>query len=73
MTVIFVHALVNSLSSGKIISGFVLSNIGNFDLLKDYKSKYEFIGNYNLNVFNNETISNLHVNTMTLSPELNKD
>ena len=55
------------------IRGFVLSNIGNFDLLKEYKNKYEFIGNYNLNVFNNETINNLNVNTITISPELNKD
>ena len=55
------------------IKGFVLSNIGNFDLLKEYENNYEFIGNYNLNVFNNETINNLNVNTITLSPELNKD
>ena len=55
------------------IKGFVLSNIGNFDLLKEYKGKYEFIGNYNLNVFNNETINNLNINSVTISPELNKD
>lgn len=55
------------------IKGFVLSNIGNFDLLKEYASNYEFIGNYNLNVFNNETIRNLELHTITVSPELNKD
>lgn len=55
------------------IKGFVLSNIGNFELLKEYKNSYEFIGNYNLNVFNNATINNLDVNTITISPELNKD
>ena len=55
------------------IQGFVLSNIGNFDLLKEYENKYEFIANYNLNVFNNETINNLNVKTVTISPELNKD
>ena len=55
------------------IRGFVLSNIGNFELLKEYKDDYEFIGNYNLNVFNNATINNLDINTITISPELNKD
>lgn len=57
------------------IKGFVLSNIGNFDMLDKYKDKYEFIGNYTLNVFNNASINeykNLGLNTITLSPELNK-
>ena len=57
------------------IRGFVLSNIGNIELLKNYKSKYEFIYNYTLNVFNNLTITELadsSKNTVTLSPELNK-
>ena len=53
------------------IKGFVLSNIGNFELLKDYKD-YEFICNYTFNIFNNLTINELPVNTITLSPELNK-
>ena len=35
------------------IKGFVLSNISNFEILKDYKSKYDFIGNYTFNIFNN--------------------
>lgn len=55
------------------IKGFVISNIGNFDLLQEYKNKYEFIGNYTLNVFNNETINNLELHAITVSPELNKD
>ena len=55
------------------MKGFVLSNIGNFDLLQEYKNKYEFIGNYTLNVFNNETINNLELHAITVSPELNKD
>lgn len=53
------------------IKGFVLSNIGNFELLKDYKD-YEFICNYTFNIFNNLTINELPANTITLSPELNK-
>ena len=57
------------------IKGFVLSNIGNIELLNDYKNKYEFIYNYTLNVFNNLTIAELadaSKTTVTLSPELNK-
>lgn len=55
------------------IKGFVVSNIGNFDLLKEYRKDYEFIGNFNLNVFNNSTINSLDVDAITISPELNKD
>jgi len=54
------------------IKGFVISNIGNLELLKNYQDKYEFICNYTLNVFNNLTISELPYNVITLSPELNK-
>ncbi len=54
------------------INGFVISNIGNFELLKNYKPDYEFICNYSFNVFNSLTIKELHSNTITLSPELNK-
>lgn len=53
------------------IKGFVLSNIGNFELLKQYKNKYNFICNYTFNVFNNSTINELVCDTVTLSPELN--
>ena len=54
------------------IKGFVLSNIGNFELLKQYKRKYDFICNYTFNIFNNLTINELSCNTVTLSPELNE-
>ena len=54
------------------ISGFVLSNIGHFELLKNYKN-YEFICNYTFNIFNNLSSCELPVNTITLSPELNKN
>ena len=53
------------------IKGFVLSNIGNFELLKQYQSKYDFICNYTFNVFNSLTINELTCDTVTLSPELN--
>ena len=60
------------------ISGFVLSNIGNFELLKNYinyenSKKYEFIANYTFNVFNNLTCNEIPLNTITISPELNKN
>ena len=53
------------------IKGFVISNIGEFELLKEYSKKYEFIANYCLNIFNNYTINSLNCNIVTLSPELN--
>jgi U32 family peptidase len=53
------------------IKGFVISNIGNFELLKNYHNKYEFICNYTLNVFNDLTIQELDADVITLSPELN--
>ena len=57
------------------IKGFVVSNIGTFKLLEKYSGKYEFIGNYTLNVLNNATLSEFYkfgLQTITLSPELNK-
>lgn len=57
------------------IKGFVLSNIGTIKMLEMYKDQYEFIGNYTLNVFNNVSINEyqkLGINTIVLSPELNK-
>ncbi|MDO5556631.1 MAG: DUF3656 domain-containing protein [Clostridia bacterium] len=63
------------------IKGFVISNLGDFILLKDYflmqnlnDTEYEFIGNYTLNIFNNYSISHLKntgVTRITPSPELN--
>ena len=71
---------------GKILSsynikGFVISNFGNLNMLKELNlqnklnKSYNLIGNYTLNVFNNYTtneLKNLGINTITLSPELNE-
>lgn len=54
------------------IKGFVISNIGQFELLDTYKS-YDFIANYTMNLYNNETAKNLDVSTVTLSPELSQE
>lgn len=54
------------------IKGFVISNIGNLELLKNYRDDYEFICNYTFNVFNDLTINELPFTAVTLSPELNK-
>ena len=65
---------LNSILENFKISGFVISNLADLELLpKD--SKYEIIGNYTLNVFNNYTIEeleNLNITKTTLSPELSK-
>ena len=57
------------------IKGFVVSNLADMLLLKQYKNDYEFIGNYTLNVFNNYTIAELQalgITDFTVSPELSK-
>lgn len=72
---IFKNNIDNILSSFNI-KGFVLSNIGNLILLKDYTKDYKFIGNYTLNLFNDLTkkeLTDLHIETLTFSPELNKN
>lgn len=74
-TNIFKNNITTILSSFNI-KGFVISNIGNLRLLKDYTKNYKFIGNYTLNLFNNlteKTLKDLHIETLTLSPELNKN
>lgn len=56
------------------IKGFVISNIADFKLLAKYSDNYKFIGNYSLNVFNNNTIEQykrLGLYRITLSRELN--
>ena len=54
------------------ITGFVVSNLSQFNMLSNYKN-LKFIGNYTLNVFNNKTCYELKtLDTITLSPELNK-
>lgn len=58
------------------IKGFVLSNIADFQFLEKYQGKYDFVGNYSLNVFNNysmEEYKKLGLNCITLSRELNKE
>lgn len=57
------------------IKGFVLSNLGTFNMLEKYKPQYEFIGNYTLNVFNSISMDEyrkLGLSKVTISPELNK-
>ncbi len=63
---------IKSIVKNYDIKGFVLSNIGDFELLKNYSSKYKFICNYTFNIYNDLTINELNVDTVTLSPELNK-
>ena len=58
------------------IKGFVISNLGQIEMLKEYKDNYEFIGNYSLNIFNSYTtkeLEELNIKTVTLSPELNSN
>jgi len=58
------------------IKGFVISNIGNLELLGKYIKEYDVIGNYTLNIFNNFSIkeySDLELNKITISPELDKE
>lgn len=71
---LFINTISSALSLYKI-SGFVVSNLSAFLLLKPFKKNYDFISNYTLNVFNDYSASelnNLGVSTITLSPELNK-
>lgn len=68
---IFANSLPNILENYNI-SGFVISNIGNFELLTSYSDK-KLICNYTFNIFNNLTANELNVDTITLSPELNKN
>ncbi len=58
------------------IKGFVISNMGTINFLDKYKDKYEFIGNYTLNIFNTQSMKNfnkLGIKQLCLSPELNKE
>ena len=56
------------------IQGFVISNLSQIKELQKYN--LSLIGNYTLNVFNNETakeLENLKISTITISPELNEE
>ena len=55
------------------IKGFVISNIGQFELLSPYLNNYDLIANYTLNLFNSETAKSLNVSTVCISPELDND
>ena len=71
---LFINNIANALNNYNI-KGFVISNIGDLVLLKDYISNFEIISNYTLNTFNNLTLSKIaknNIKTITLSPELNK-
>ena len=61
------------------IKGFVVSNLANgifIEKVKEkYQDKFEFIGNYTLNVYNHQTekeFKNLGIKKLTISPELNE-
>ncbi len=69
------HELENLLEQYNI-KGFIVASIGDFELLEKYKKDYDLIGNFTLNVFNNNTINILNklgLRKITLSPELNLD
>ena len=64
---------IDNILNNYSINGFVISNISQINLLKNYN--LELIGNYNLNIFNTYTINKLKdliVNKLTISPELTK-
>ena len=77
---IFIHLIYNIIESTDV-KGFVVSNIGEIDLLKeaidkDVLKKYLIVGNYTLNVFNNYSeneYSKLDLDYITPSVELNKE
>ena len=61
------------------IKGFVVSNLANgvfIEKMKEkYQNKFEFIGNYTLNVYNHQTeqeLKNLGIKRLTVSPELDE-
>ncbi len=68
-----INSFIDKILANYNIKGFVISNISNFELLKNYAHSHEFICNYTFNVFNNLTIDELNVSKVTLSPELNHD
>lgn len=71
---LFINNIDNALKNYDI-KGFVISNIGDLVLLKEYIKTYDIISNYTLNIFNDTSISKLleaNINTITLSPELSK-
>ncbi len=67
---------LDNITSRYSIKGFVISNLADLQFLEKYKGKYDFVGNYSLNVFNNYTMEEykkLGLNSIALSRELNQD
>lgn len=65
---------LNNIVNTYNISGFVISNIGQLQFIKEYD--LEIIANYTLNIFNNYTnnfLKNNNFKRITISPELNKE
>lgn len=75
---LFYNNVENSINKYEI-KGFVVSNIGNIQLLnslfRDSNKSFKIIANYTLNVFNANTIlelKKLGISRFTISPELDK-
>ena len=71
-----VSANIERITTTYHIKGFVISNISQLNLLDKYREKYEFIANYNMNIYNDFTVKELEkldVSCVTLSPELDKN
>ena len=75
---LFYNVIENTISNYSI-KGFVVSNLSNFELLKDllsHNKNLELIGNYTLNIFNCYSVNelkNLGIKKFTLSPESDLD
>lgn len=72
------NVIDNSIENFKI-AGFVVSNLssGNFiyQMKNKYGNRFNFIGNYTLNIYNSKSIQEwkeLGINKLTISPELDK-
>lgn len=68
-----IHNKLNNIVNRFKIKGFVVSNLSQIEILKEYS--LELVGNYTLNVFNNNTVKeleNLGLGGYTISPELDK-
>lgn len=71
---------INTIIGKYKIMGFVISNLGNIELLNDLfgdsLNKFEIISNYTFNITNKHSaqkLEKLGINTFTLSPELEKN
>ena len=62
---LFINNINNALNSLNI-KGFVISNLGDLILLKNFINNYEIISNYTLNVFNNITANELLNNNVKM-------